>query len=352
MIGRIDAANENGGSGEGSAQTGRHAMLDSMMPRGGEANSIGSFLDILRCPATGAALSQSGFSLSSSDGTHRYRVTETGIPLFAESLLSADADVQRDHYNKVAAAYTANLEYPHTKEYIAYLDRAVLDAIGDGELGTVAELCCGRGEAPALLGARIRRYVGVDISENMLEAARALHDRPNAIFVQGDATRTPIASGSIDTVVMLGGIHHVPDRTALFAEIARILKHGGRLIYREPVSDFFVWRALRAVIYKWSPMLNGETERPLLYEETVPVLERAGMRSVRYQTHGLFGFCLFMNSDVLFFNRLFRFVPGIRPMTRASARLDETLLRLPGLSRAGLQVVGIAIKPGADGVLH
>ena len=83
----------------------------------------------------------------------------------------------------------------------------------------------------------------------------------------------------------------------------------------------------------------------MLYKETVPVLEKAGLRSLRYETHGFLGFCLFMNSDVLFFNRLFRFVPGIRAITRASARLDKAALALPGLHRAGLQVVGLAEKP-------
>jgi hypothetical protein len=47
---------------------------------------------------------------------------------------------------------------------------------------------------------------------------------------------------------------------------------------------------------------------------------------------------------VLFFNRAFRFLPGIRAITRASARLDEALLALPGLERVGLQVIGIAQK--------
>jgi SAM-dependent methyltransferase len=143
---------------------------------------------------------------------------------------------------------------------------------------------------------------------------------------------------------MLGGVHHVPARAELFDEIARILKPGGRFLYREPVSDFVLWRALRAMIYRMSPMLNQATERPLVYEETVPLLEHAGLRSIRYQTHGFFGFCLFMNSDVLFVNRLFRFVPGIRAITRASTRADEAILALPGLQRAGLQVVGMAQK--------
>jgi ubiquinone/menaquinone biosynthesis C-methylase UbiE len=310
-----------------------------------ERTSVERFLDVLRCPLSGQRLTPRQDALASADGTRRYRLTPAGIPLFAENAVSAEAETQRHHYNRIAAAYTANLGYPHTREYLAYLDRAALDAIGPGDLGTMAELCCGRGEALALFGARTRRYIGVDVSEDMLETTRGLHAHADAIFVQGDATCTPLAPESVDTVVMLGGIHHVPARERLFREIARILKPGGRLLYREPVSDFAPWRALRAIIYRLSPMLNHATERPLLHEETVPALERAGLRSQRYQTYGFLGFCLFMNSDVLFFNRAFRFVPGIRAITRASTRLDEALLALPGLRRAGLQVIGVAQKP-------
>jgi len=309
-----------------------------------EIDRIDRFLDILRCPLSGERLILERDVLATSGGVRQYRVNPAGIPLFAESFLSPPAEVQRDHYNRIAVAYTANLEYPHTQEYLAYLDQVTLDAIGDGELGAVAELCCGRGEALKLFGLRARRYVGIDVSENMLQSMLKFHNHPNAIFLQADATRVPLASDSIDTVVMLGGIHHVPARPQLFEEVARVLKPGGRFLYREPVSDFVLWRALRAMIYRISPMLNHTTERPLLYEETVPVLERAGLKTISYQTHGFLGFCLFMNSDVLFFNRLFRFVPGIRAITRAFARVDEVILALPGLQRAGLQVVGIAQK--------
>ena len=52
-----------------------------------------------------------------------------------------------------------------------------------------------------------------------------------------------------------------------------------------------------------------------------------------------------MNSDVLVFNRLFRFIPGIRFITRLAVNLDDLMVRLPGLSRAGLQVIGVAEKP-------
>jgi hypothetical protein len=99
------------------------------------------------------------------------------------------------------------------------------------------------------------------------------------------------------------------------------------------------------VIYRLSPILDHMTERPLRYRETEPPLGAAGLRLTHWRTHGFLGFCLFMNGDVLFFNRLFRFVPGIRAITRASTCLDEWTVRVPGLRRAGLQVVGVAEKP-------
>ena len=155
----------------------------------------------------------------------------------------------------------------------------------------------------------------------------------------------PLADDSFDSVVMLGGIHHVPDREALFQQVFRVLAPGGSFVWREPVNDFWLWKLLRGIVYRLSPILDHETERPLTYDETVPVLEKAGFTVEQWRTYGFFGFCLFMNSDVLFFNRLFRFIPGIRGITRASARFDDWCTRLPGMQRAGLQVVGKSTKP-------
>ena len=75
------------------------------------------------------------------------------------------------------------------------------------------------------------------------------------------------------------------------------------------------------------------------------MLSEAGLVCRDWRTYGFLGFCLFMNSDVLVFNRLFRFLPGIRALTRFATRLDDWTLRLPGLAGAGLQVVGVAEKP-------
>lgn len=308
-------------------------------------------LAILRCPITGSALTQEGDALVGADGSQRYTIAGDGIPLFAEAFCTEDARAQQAHYDRIAQAYVANLSYPHTEEYMAYLDRALLDVVGSERFGVVAEICCGNGEAFGLLGDRIARGIGVDISLSMLEEAERRHPDRRFSFVQGDATTLPLADATCDAVFMLGGVHHVNDRRRLFAEIRRILKPGGRFYFREPLSDFFLWRWIRAVVYRVSPILDNERERPLLSDETIPVLHSVGLECRQWSTHGFLGFCLFMNSDVLVFNRLFRFIPGIRRLTRLATRLDAWTLRIPGLQGAGLQVVGVAERRQAGPAL-
>jgi ubiquinone/menaquinone biosynthesis C-methylase UbiE len=302
-------------------------------------------LGLLRCPESGAELVLRDGRLECLDGKHTYPISTQGIPLFASTALSEDAQRQQTHYDRIAHAYIQNLGYPHTQEYMRYLDDAFLRLTATANVSAVAEVCCGRAEGIALLKERIAKGVGVDISAAMLSAARDEHPEERFTFVQGDATRMPLRSAAFDTVLMLGGIHHVNDRRSLFREIARILKPGGRFIFREPVSDFALWRWLRAIVYRISPTLDAATERPLMYEETVPPLSGAGLLLREWATYGFAGYCLLMNSDVLVFNRLFRFIPGIRLITRFACTLDHLTVNMPGMARNGLIVIGVAEKP-------
>jgi len=313
------------------------------------STELDRILPLLSCPQTGEALHRDGQSLTNASGNNRYQIAITSIPLFAEHFLSPEAAIQQEHYDQIAEAYAANLQYPHTQEYMDYMDRVLREEVDDVEFGICAEICCGTGEAFALFKDSIDTGVGVDISSSMLVKAQQAFPDSQLSFVQGDATLLPLQDSSFDTVVMLGGIHHVPDRQALFEQVFRVLKPGGVFFFREPVSDFWLWKFLRAIVYRLSPILDHETERPLLYTETVPVLESAGFVQTTWRTCGFFGFCLFMNSDVLFVNRLFRFIPGIRGITRAFARFDDWCTRRSLLQRAGLQVVGSARKPAVDG---
>jgi len=303
-----------------------------------------SRLETLVCPRTRAPLRAEGDRLVAPDGTS-YPVDARGVPLFAAAFLSDDARVQQAHYDTIANAYIANLGYPHTRAYLAYLDAALDAALAGRPLGVMAELACGKGEALHLLAGRYRLAIGVDVSQAMLDAAVEGRGERPAVFLQADATALPLPDASVDSVVMLGGVHHIGDRAGLYREIARILRPGGLFVLREPADDFALWRGLRRIIYRLSPLLDAETEAPLRHDATVAQLERAGLRLERWNTYGFLGFCLFMNSDVLVVNRLFRFVPGIAALTRAFARLDDRVTRLPAMRKNGLQAVAVAVKP-------
>jgi ubiquinone/menaquinone biosynthesis C-methylase UbiE len=299
---------------------------------------------LLRCPVTGQRLARQGDELVAEDGRHRYRVTASGIPLFSDAHLSEEGRIQQRHYDRIAGAYLTNLQQPHTQEYMAYLDATFLATVPAGSLGTVVEVCCGAGEAFDLLSGRIEAGIGLDVSRVMLEAARLRHPGETCLFVQGDATAMPIADSSVDTVVLLGGIHHVNDRVRLFSETSRILKPRGCLCWREPVDDFFLWRWLRRAVYRLSPTLDPDTEHPLRKRSTFESLEAAGFAVQTWRTFGFFGYCFLMNSDVLVFARAWRYMPGVRAFTRAMAWIDGATLRLPGLADAGLVAVGVARK--------
>jgi ubiquinone/menaquinone biosynthesis C-methylase UbiE len=275
-------------------------------------------------------------------------MSPTGIPLFAEHFCSEDAQRQREHYERIAPEYLSNLGYAHTQEYMRYLDGAFLDALKSDDLGCCAEICCGGAEAFQLLEPRIARGIGVDISLSMLESAKSKMSSGQFLFVQGDATALPIRNSVLDNVVIFGGIHHVNDREGLFREVFRVLKPGGSFYWREPVSDFMLWRFLRTIIYRMSPTLDHETEQPLLYRETRIPLENAGFELTHWRTCGFLGYCFLMNSDVLVFNRIFRFIPGVAMLTRFAAKWDDFMVRLPGMRRNGLIVVGSARKPDRE----
>jgi SAM-dependent methyltransferase len=300
------------------------------------------FLAMLCSPRTRQPLRLADGRLVSSDGNEHYEISASGVPRFTAGIVSDAGRAQQAQYDGMVAKYVENLGYPHTEEYTAYLDRQLFDVLPPGSLGTVAELCCGRGEAARLLDRRMSRYVGIDVSAGMLEIAR--NDLPDDrfFFAQGDATMLPLRDRAVDNVVMLGGIHHVPDRVGLFREVGRILKPGGGFYFREPLDDFALWRAIRKVVYRYSSALDHNTERPLRRRDTESALTHAGLALRDWQTRGFLGFCLFMNSDVLVFNRLFRHLPGIRPLTRIACRLDHWTTCLPGLRHAGLQVIGVA----------
>lgn len=103
---------------------------------------------------------------------------------------------------------------------------ATLDAAGVAPGMRVLDVCCGPGLLAAGAAARGARAVGLDFSRAVVALARARV--PGAAFLEGDAQALPFEDASFDAVVCGFGIIHLPDPEKALAEIARVLRPGGR----------------------------------------------------------------------------------------------------------------------------
>jgi ubiquinone/menaquinone biosynthesis C-methylase UbiE/uncharacterized protein YbaR (Trm112 family) len=87
------------------------------------------------------------------------------------------------------------------------------------------DLGCGTGNVLKLGNKYFKRAIGVDISFNMLKAAR----QNNLEVVQADVLSLPFHSSLFDVVSVFSVLHHIYDYQKVFAQISRVLKRGGYL---------------------------------------------------------------------------------------------------------------------------
>ena len=106
----------------------------------------------------------------------------------------------------------------------------------------VLEVGSGRGVGVEILlkqfGAGQVSAIDFDLRQ-LLRADRrlAVYTRGRAVLAQGDAENLPFADRYFDAVFDFGALHHVPAWQTAVAEIARVLKPGGRFFFEEVTRD-------------------------------------------------------------------------------------------------------------------
>lgn len=105
---------------------------------------------------------------------------------------------------------------------------------------TVLDLGSGTGRFTPLLAQVFGGPIfGVEPSDKMRDVAKTQAAGPNITYLAGQAEAIPLEDASVDMVLTCLSFHHVRDRVAGAAEIARVLKPGGRYLTYTPFNDRF-----------------------------------------------------------------------------------------------------------------
>ena len=170
-------------------------------------------------------------------------LTSQALGLIAEddAVLAADESrltgVGEERAGQAQAYFAENAERwdemrsLHTAE--AAVEAAILEAAGEGPFYRLVDLGAGTGRMLTLLGGRSRAAVGLDLSRQMLNIARAQVAAAGLAACElrhGDIHATGLADGCADLVVVHQVLHYLADPAAAVGEAARLVAPGGRLL--------------------------------------------------------------------------------------------------------------------------
>jgi demethylmenaquinone methyltransferase / 2-methoxy-6-polyprenyl-1,4-benzoquinol methylase len=141
--------------------------------------------------------------------------------------------------------------------------RAALD-LKPGE--TVLDLGAGTGVSTVELAKSGAYVVGVDISQGMLRAGKKV--RPDAPLLAGDALALPFADAAFDAATISFALRNVHDPAAAVAEMARVVKPGGRLViceFSHPTNGAFRFAYLRYLMRTLPVLARSVSSNPDAY---------------------------------------------------------------------------------------
>ena len=159
----------------------------------------------------------------------------------------------RSMFDRIAGRYDAMNSVMSAGMHHRWRARAV-DMTGVGAGAAALAVCCGTGDLALELSRRVGpqgRVVGLDFSAPMLELAEAKSAQSGAPveWMQGNALELPFEDDSFDAATVGFGVRNVADLGRGIAEMARVVRPGGRVAIleittpqRAPLKWFYaVW---------------------------------------------------------------------------------------------------------------
>jgi len=104
---------------------------------------------------------------------------------------------------------------------------------------SVLDVASGAGYGSSLLARTAASVVGVDVSAEAVEHARAAYSQANLSFIEGSAAKLPLADESFDVVVSFETIEHLLEQEQMLGEIRRVLRPDGVLVISSPNKEVY-----------------------------------------------------------------------------------------------------------------
>jgi ubiquinone/menaquinone biosynthesis C-methylase UbiE len=140
---------------------------------------------------------------------------------------------QRRVWDKAAASYDKQISFFERIQFGGGREWLCSRATGD-----VLEVAIGTGRNLPFYANDVR-ITGIELSPAMLELARKLAGELgiDAELLEGDAEQLPFADNRFDTVVCALALCTIPHHDRAIAEMARVLKPGGRLLLLDHIGS-------------------------------------------------------------------------------------------------------------------
>ena len=157
---------------------------------------------------------------------------------------------------------------------------------------TVVDLGSGSGTDTFIAALKVGatgHVIGLDMTDAQLEKASRLCDEAGFEGVEYRKTyieSAPVDSGSVDTVISNGVINLSPDKNAVFAEVARMLKPGGRLAIADIVTESQLPETVSCNADLWAACIGGAMQEG----EYAAAIEAAGLTVEKVETNHAYGF--------------------------------------------------------------
>ena len=123
----------------------------------------------------------------------------------------------------------------------------------------------------------------------MLDKARknlAASEFSNVEFVEGYIEALPFEAESFDCVMSNGVINLTPDKAAVFAEVKRVLKPGGRLMFSDIVTGVELPASVRENCELWAECIGGALEQT----DYLRLIDEAGLPIERVRSNETYDF--------------------------------------------------------------